>query len=152
MRASLHCVNANDLPGRCETVMGLSEDPLGTTKLGFQRADCFRASIIRAAYVPPASAVGDEVEPVIRRPFRLIDGLFKSTSDSLRVDRFSVSIESTDPEFCAVPRHVGMVPRKIGEPASVRADSRAGIEIVTLNEDFSGTTGGKIDGHNCIDL
>src|SRR6059036_3003614 len=130
MRASLHCLNANDLPGRCETVMGLSEDPLGTPKLGFQRADCFCASIIRAVYVPPACPVGDEVEPVIRRPFRLIDGLSKSTSDSLRVGQLSVSIEGTDPEFSAVPGHVGMVPGKIGELATVWADSRVGIEVV----------------------
>src|SRR5213083_2522178 len=130
MRASLHCVDADDLSGRCETVMGLSEDPLGTTKFGLQGTDWFCASIIRAVYVPPASAVGGEVEPVVRRPFRLIDGLSKSTSDSPRVGQFSVSIEGTDPEFCAVPGHVGMVPCEIGELATVWADSRVGIEIV----------------------
>src|SRR6266516_4895727 len=102
MRASLHCVNADDLPGRCETVMGLSEDPLGTSKLGLQRTNWFRVPIIRAVEIPQASAVGDEVEAVMMRPFMVRDGILVSAGYFLRIRWFSDIVYVAGPGFGAV--------------------------------------------------
>ena len=65
----------------CERVGRLAERPVRHAELGRQggeRLGCLTTEVV-AVEVPPAAAVGDEVQPPVGRPFRLDDRLRGAT-------------------------------------------------------------------------
>ncbi len=103
--------DAGDPASGKEDVQRHVEDPLRLAELGLDRRERGdRAIDLDPVEVPPAGPVGDEVQQPVRRPRRLEDRLFQSTRDQARVRCAAVGCQVGEPEFGAVPRHVGMVP------------------------------------------
>ena len=127
-------VDAHDPTVGVEAIPTHRKHPLGQAKLGLGRIDVAVFAVADPIQVPPAGAIGDKVQFAIRRPLRLEDGLVDAAGNPFRLRDRSVGVEGADPEFRAVPRHVGMVPGEPSKPASVRADPRRSEEVVTRDD------------------
>ena len=127
-------VRADDPLGRCERVGGHAEDPLRHPELGGQVGQLLDASGPPAVKIPPARAVGDEVEHAVRRPLRLEDRFVEAAGDQLGPAERAVGQHVRDPQLAAVPRHVRVIPGQPGQPRAVGAEARVGIEIVARHQ------------------
>jgi hypothetical protein len=88
-----------------------------------------RHAALLAVEIPPARAVGHEVEPAIGRPRRLEDRFLGAAGDADGRLRQAARIEVREIERRAVPRHVRVIPLQPGELRAVGAQHGIGIEV-----------------------
>src|SRR5215213_1991402 len=87
-----------------------AEDPLWQSELSFHWRHGLIAVTVATIEVPPAGAVGDEIERAVRRLLRLEDRLIGTARDQIGGADHAVLANLADPQLRAIPRHVGMVP------------------------------------------
>ncbi len=116
---------------REERVGGAAEEPLGVAEVGPLGAELGRALAIEAVEVPPAVAVGDEVQPSCGVPGGLEDRLLRAAGEAPGGGRVG---ERGEPELGPVPGHVRVIPAGPGEQRAVGAESREGIEVAAGGE------------------
>ena len=85
----------------------------------------------RAVEVPPAVAVGDEAQPVVRVPGRGEDRLAGARRQRPRRARVA---RRRHPQLGPVPGHVRVVPAGEGEPEPVRGHPRERVEVVARGD------------------
>src|SRR5713101_3782541 len=107
-------VGTDDVVGRGKRISGYIEDPLRSAEFGLHRAQRFDSPLAPVVEVPPTRAIGDKMQNAIRRPLRLEDGFIYTSSYTLSATQRAIGPALADPQFGAIPRHVGMVP---GEPS-----------------------------------
>ncbi len=122
--ASILHAGGDDFIRRGECKGRQAEDPLRHTELGRHRQHVFNAPVRPAIEIPPPVAVGDKIEPAIGRELRLENRLRSTTGDVLQIAQRARVINPCGPEFRAVPRHVGVVPRKPRQRFTHRIDTR----------------------------
>ncbi len=127
--------DAGDATVREECVAREVEDPLRIAEVGTLVRQCPDAAALVHVEVRPARAVGDEVEPAVRVPLRLEDGLLLPAGDALPVGERAVVGEIRDAEIRALERHVRVIPREPGESLAVRARPRCGVEVTPRGDD-----------------
>ncbi len=114
-----------------EGVGRAAEEPLRVAQLGLLGGQLRDLAALVAVEVPPAVAVGDEVQPALGVPLGLEDRLLRPAGDQARVGRV---LQRRDPELGPVPGHVRVVPAGPGEPAAVGADPGEGVEVAPGGE------------------
>jgi len=99
------------------------------------RAQRMHHAVLEAVQVPPAAAVGDEVQQAVGRPLRLADRFAHAARDHAAVDQAAVRCDIGHPQLGALPGHARVVPAQPGQVAAVRRQARRGIEIVAVDQD-----------------
>ncbi len=129
-------VGADELLRRQEGIGRLPEYPLRLTELGLARTERMDAAgaRIEAVEVPPAGAVGDEIEDAVGRELRLEDRFPGAAGNPPRARQRAVGGDLGQPQFGADPRHVGVVPGEPGEPRAIRRQSGRGVKIMALRQ------------------
>src|SRR5919109_3484746 len=112
---------AGDLSFGEERVSGHAETPLRPSEVGLHRGNRFNRSLPPPVEVPPATAVGDEIEQTKRRPGRLEDRFVLASRQLPGDPQTSILSDLRQPQLAAVPGQVGMVPAQPGEVGTVRA-------------------------------
>ena len=95
-----------------EGVGGAAEEPLGVGEVGLLAGQLHRLAVLDAVEVPPAVAVGDEVQPPGRVPLGLEDRLGRAAGDAPGLAGVR---ERRQPELGPVPGHVRVVPAGPGD-------------------------------------
>ncbi|MDQ3885596.1 MAG: hypothetical protein M3308_00930 [Actinomycetota bacterium] len=99
-------IAAGDAAVGQEGVGGVVQFPGGVSELGFHGQQQLRAAVPLPVQIPPAGAVGDEVQRAVGRPLRLGDRLVAAACDALRrseVDIRTGAEHIGDPQVTAVP-------------------------------------------------
>ena len=83
-RVAVLPVGADDAAAAVEAVAGHPEGPLRHAEFGRHRLQRLDLTVALPVEVPPAAAVGDEVQLALRRPRRLEDRFVAAAGDALR--------------------------------------------------------------------
>ena len=111
-----------------------AESPLRPAALRLHRRHRCHALAVRAVEVPPAGAVGDEVQHRVGRPFGLEDRLIRPPGDMPRLHQLPIGIDVRHPQLGASPGHAWLVPRQPTELTAVGAHARRGVEVVAAHQ------------------
>ena len=128
-------IGADDFVVRPETVHRAAEAPVRAAELRLARAQRMHHAVLEAVQIPPAAAVGHEVQQAAGRPLGLADRLVQAAGDQAAVDQAAVLRDVGHPQFRALPGHARMVPAQPGQLAPVRGQARRRIKIVAVDED-----------------
>ena len=147
---ALVAVSSDDAIPAGERVGRHAEDPLRLPELGLtgrHRIDRAARDVV-AIQVPPAGAVGHEVERgAVGRPFGLKDRFRSAAGDRDRPSRHAARVDLAEVERGADPRHVRVIPREPRQPAAVGREPRRRDEIVTGREHGAGVHGAAVEAH-----
>ncbi len=139
-------VGARHTPCRLKGVGGEAKEPLGPAELCLHGAQRLYLTIQPSIEVPPACPIRREIEGSVGRPFRLEDGLGLRACHELSIEWVTVCVDLPDPELCAVPGHVRVIPSKPGQAAAIRAQPGRGVEVVSRHQDLKSPSGAEVHG------
>ena len=111
-----------------------AEDPLRLPGLKTPGQNPFDLSVPLPIQIPPTGPVGDEIQLPPSRPHGLKDRFLPAPRHPARRLRQPLLIQIRYPEFCPIPRHVGMIPRQPRQPPTLRTQTRRRIKIVPPNQ------------------
>ena len=133
--------------GGFEGVGRHAELPLRASEFGLHRRHGLDRPVALAIEIPPArTSIRDEIKIAVRRPFRLEHQLVPPARDAARISDCPVLKNVADPRLGRHPGHVGVAPREPGQAASVGAETRRRIEVVSRDEHPGRGASGKVDG------
>ena len=89
---------------------------------------------MQAVQIPPAAAVGNEVQQAVRRPFRLANRLARAAGDQAWRPQAAVRVHVGQPQFRALPRQARVVPADPGQLAAIRRQTRRRIKVVAARQ------------------
>ena len=150
-RAALLHVPADEPSGRLEGVGSRAQAPRRHPELGLHRRHRLALSAAPPVQVPPAAAVGDEIEHAVGRPFRLEHRLAAAAGDHPRRADRAIGKQVRHPQLGLVPGHVRMIPRQPSQPGTVGADRRIAAEVATFDQHLTGAAGRQVQCHDGVD-
>ena len=113
---------------RCHT-----KPPLRAAKFGRHGVQRFGTAVAPTVQIPPIAAVGHKIKRAIWSPFRLKNGLVCSANNAPRI-RQTIGGQVRQPEFRAIPGHIGMVPCQPDQLRTVRAEARRAVESIARRQ------------------
>src|SRR6185503_3489279 len=101
-----------------------------------EHGPCLKRLTADVAFVerPPSRAIADKVKRAVRGPARLKDGFVRSARDQFGTLEHPSLGDRGNPQFGAIPRHLGMTPRQPTESRPVGAQSRGRVEVVSSGD------------------
>ena len=127
-------VGADDVAVCAKTVHRHAEGPVRRREFGLHRTQRIDAAIGKAIQIPPATAVGNEMQYALRRPLRLANRDVAAAGDLARRTQAAVNAHVGQPQLGALPRHLRMIPAQPCQLRTVRRQARRGVKIVTFDQ------------------